>query len=625
MANFVVTSVRTSAIALGADDIVYIGPAGLMLVLNASAITGGSTVDTFALNVDGTLTALGGRALHLTNATSAVVRITVGAQGTIGATSAPGTLMPAIEVRALSMVLVNAGTIQSQSQEAVRLVGSFSITNTGQILGTVDVDGNGRLSNLGTITAAVNKYAVDIFGSASVVNSGTILGTVFLDGALGALQNSGRIAGSVFMAGQGSALDFVNSGRIEPHVASGIFAAVSFSGFSRLEVSNTGTISSGATGIEVSGFDVVSGTVVVQNSGTVTGHAPGFMSTEAGLRVGAGLTLVMHLASSGTFASTGTGVWLDQARSFVTNLDGGVIAGTGGPGLATLARIDLVNHGTIATAGEGAAAVIIGADGGRSTVVNHGTITAVFGNAFDTTAIDSGAGVSLTNHGTLEGAVSLGDTGDFVTNTGGMGSLFGAAGNDRLVNRGEAEGFVLMGDGEDAVYSALGRIFGQVDLGRGDDTLVGGSSDDDVRGGLGNDTIMGGAGNDALQGDAGNDTLRGGEGDDTLTGGAGQDGHTGGAGADVFVFAAAADIVTGTARDWITDFTPGVDRIDLSAVMAGAAYVAAAAFAGGGAVQIRYVAATGLLQGDANGDGAADWSLVLTSRPAALTGADFLL
>ncbi|WP_433989321.1 M10 family metallopeptidase C-terminal domain-containing protein [Sulfitobacter sp. TBRI5] len=56
----------------------------------------------------------------------------------------------------------------------------------------------------------------------------------------------------------------------------------------------------------------------------------------------------------------------------------------------------------------------------------------------------------------------------------------------------------------------------------------------------------------------GADILNGGAGDDIIIDGAGADILTGGAGADDFVF------VRDDQRDVITDFQPGLDRIDLT-------------------------------------------------------------
>ncbi len=71
--------------------------------------------------------------------------------------------------------------------------------------------------------------------------------------------------------------------------------------------------------------------------------------------------------------------------------------------------------------------------------------------------------------------------------------------------------------------------------------------------------LAGGAGHDVLTGGAGNDVLNGGAGQDVLRDGAGQDSLRGGAGQDIFILDA-----DGVA-DWIVDFQPGVDLIDLSA------------------------------------------------------------
>ena len=70
-------------------------------------------------------------------------------------------------------------------------------------------------------------------------------------------------------------------------------------------------------------------------------------------------------------------------------------------------------------------------------------------------------------------------------------------------------------------------------------------------GGNGKDTLIGGDGNDTLNGGNGKDTLNGDAGDDTLTGGNGN---------DSFIFE------SDFGNDVITDFKPGNDHIDLSAL-----------------------------------------------------------
>jgi serralysin len=82
------------------------------------------------------------------------------------------------------------------------------------------------------------------------------------------------------------------------------------------------------------------------------------------------------------------------------------------------------------------------------------------------------------------------------------------------------------------------------------ETLPGTSANDTIHGGGGNDTVDGGAGADQVFGDSGSDRLNGNEGGDILVGGSGN---------DVFDFNTEAE-ATG---DVISDFTRGVDKIDL--------------------------------------------------------------
>jgi len=79
-----------------------------------------------------------------------------------------------------------------------------------------------------------------------------------------------------------------------------------------------------------------------------------------------------------------------------------------------------------------------------------------------------------------------------------------------------------------------------------------------ILGSEGNDWLRGNRGDDALDGFAGNDNLTAGKGNDRICDGTGADVMTGGAGADIFI------LVADTARDTITDFKRGEDKIDLS-------------------------------------------------------------
>ena len=156
-----------------------------------------------------------------------------------------------------------------------------------------------------------------------------------------------------------------------------------------------------------------------------------------------------------------------------------------------------------------------------------------------------------------------------------------------------------------------------------DDTLSGGIGDDTLFGAAGNDVLYGGQDNDRLHGGLGNDTLFGWLGNDRLSGGGGVDRMAGGAGADVFIFATAAEAGSLALHDRISDFSVGSDRLDLAAIQAGQTFIGAAGF-GNVAGQVRYDGASGLLSGDLNGDGAADYVIELTNH-APITAADLIL
>jgi Ca2+-binding RTX toxin-like protein len=208
------------------------------------------------------------------------------------------------------------------------------------------------------------------------------------------------------------------------------------------------------------------------------------------------------------------------------------------------------------------------------------------------------------------------------------------------------EALRLVGDGLTGTGNELdNRIVGSAGADKiyglaGDDSLQGGGGDDFIWGGIGNDTLKGEDGDDSLWGGDGNDMLIGGDGDDILygeagndiiQGGAGNDRMTGGAGNDIFRFRA-DDIGTGTV-DTITDFTRGQDKIDLSAIDAKAATAANDAFSFIGtqtfhkvAGELRYEQVGGQtkIYGDVNGDGVADFTIVLT-KAMALSAGDFAL
>jgi Ca2+-binding RTX toxin-like protein len=133
-------------------------------------------------------------------------------------------------------------------------------------------------------------------------------------------------------------------------------------------------------------------------------------------------------------------------------------------------------------------------------------------------------------------------------------------------------------------------------------------------GNVGANTLDGGDGNDTLYGLGGNDTLIGRDGADILDGGLGTDSMTGGLGADRFVFGSAIE----ADDDVISDFSVAqLDRIDLRRIDAdetlagdqGFTWIGGAAFSDV-AGQLRF--AGGVLEGDVDGNGGADFQIGLT-------------
>ena len=164
------------------------------------------------------------------------------------------------------------------------------------------------------------------------------------------------------------------------------------------------------------------------------------------------------------------------------------------------------------------------------------------------------------------------------------------------------------------------------------DTIRGSSYADVLKGFAGHDNIFGNGGNDLLIGDTGNDRL---------TGGAGRDFLTGGIGSDVFDFNSRTESATGaTTSDVISDFTRGLDKIDLSTIDAFEGTAANNTFsfrganpfssASAGEVRVVRVDVAGTSNDhtmvfiDTDGDSGIEMSIRLTGLHS-LTAADFIL
>ena len=155
-----------------------------------------------------------------------------------------------------------------------------------------------------------------------------------------------------------------------------------------------------------------------------------------------------------------------------------------------------------------------------------------------------------------------------------------------------------------------------------------------ILGGSGGDELKGGASSDYLSGNAGNDLLFGQGNVDFIIGGAGADQLHGGTGGDHFRYAATAESMTGSV-DQLLDFEHG-DKIDLSAIDSNGnagdgnsafTFIGSSAF-GNVAGQLRATQSGDVwtVEGDVNGDGAADLIIEVTLvDPAPLGASDFIL
>jgi len=206
-------------------------------------------------------------------------------------------------------------------------------------------------------------------------------------------------------------------------------------------------------------------------------------------------------------------------------------------------------------------------------------------------AIAYGTRIDSTVTGSGDDSITGNDNGNRIMGSGGSDSIMGGAGNDHLYG---AAAVAVTGDGADTVNGGAGNDYIQgnagddrLDGGIGSDRVQGGQGNDSITGGLGHDSINGNLGNDSIDGGEGNDSLRGGQGSDSIMGGTGNDGLLGDLGADSLTGSAGIDILTGGGDadvfvfetgdatfatsgalaglvDMITDFTDGLDRIDLA-------------------------------------------------------------
>jgi len=153
-----------------------------------------------------------------------------------------------------------------------------------------------------------------------------------------------------------------------------------------------------------------------------------------------------------------------------------------------------------------------------------------------------------------------------------------------------------------------------------------------VYGDGGDDVIATNAGNDTVSAGDGADVVLAGDGDDIIIGGLGSDNLTGGTGSDIFSFDVSDFAATGFTADFITDFVPGEDKIELSGFgVTDLSNLSFVTVAEGDAIDLgsgRFIVLEGLSESDLQANdvvgtiAARSYALLSTTRVHQLTDAD---
>jgi hypothetical protein len=489
-----------------------------------------------------------------------------------------GSLSKAIRLGEGTNKVANSGSVGAELSSGS---GNDTLTNsaTGNILSFVNLgDGNNTLTNNG-------KLGDDVIlgsGKDKVTNTGTIDGVTVLAGGDDSMTNSGTVSFGVAL-GQG-----INALTNKGFIGAGITADTG----SMNTITNSGSI--------ILGISVGDASLTLTNRGLI----------DDDVTVGIGL---LKLTNSGTINGEITSTSLGDSLSNSKIINGDVNLGIG-----------------------------------KNTITNSGSI---FGTV--TTGSDDDV---MSNTGTVSDLVDLGGGNDKFTGGNNTDVVSDDLGNDTYTLGGGNDFFTWFAEGTDKVDGGAGtrdQLFFtsapagvHINLDSKLVTLIGvtiaastatcqtGSlavkGFEVVNGGTGDDFMAGGTGNEFFFGSGGHDWIHGGKGADTIGGGADSD--------RFFYFATTDSGVTKATRDTITDFQgaaqAGGDLIDLEAIDADTTIAGNQAFAtpiGGNvpftaAGQLRWVHQVGetIIQGDLNGDGAADFSIAVTGIQT-FNAADFVL
>ena len=290
------------------------------------------------------------------------------------------------------------------------------------------------------------------------------------------------------------------------------------------------------------------------------------------------------------------------------------------------------NSGANLLSGGAAADIMIGGAGGDTFLVDNpgdrvvevasdagtDTVLAVCSFSLDGTAAENLilAGTAAING--LGNALANALTGNAAANI-----LNGGAGADTMTGGAGSDTYVVDNSG-DRCIEANGAA--------GIDTVLSTTSYSLAGSHLENLTLVGGANIYGLGNSIAN-TITGNGGANLIDGMGGRDTLTGNGGADTFLFRTLTDSGLGSARDTITDFAKGIDKIDLSLIDANAAASGNQAFGfigtggfTGQAGQLHQITVNGntIVEGDVDGNRAADFQIQLNGLHT-LQATDFVL
>jgi serralysin len=245
---------------------------------------------------------------------------------------------------------------------------------------------------------------------------------------------------------------------------------------------------------------------------------------------------------------------------------------------------------------------------------------------------------------TLSGSANINGTGNTLDNmlsgNSGANVLNGKSGVDTMYGGLGDDFYYVDNSGDRAIESSasggLDKVNSTVSFTLGanvEQLILGGTAAINGTGNTLANTLSGNGAVNVLKGLGGVDILKGGAGNDTLQGGTEKDTLTGGTGNDKFLFAAGETSANHSLSDRITDFATG-DKIDLHLIDADTTaasdqafhFIGTSAFTVGDEGALRYTSGGGVtwIEGDANGDGAADFAIYLTGDHA-MVQADFVL